>query len=277
MAEDKIERVTFSHSMLSTYRRCRFKFDLSYRQAYIAPSSPGQFRGSAGHKALEVYYANDRNIQMAVQKAWDYWFEKLGDVPPEEDWAMLETALYRYGKWAAQNDKFEVISTEFHFDIPLTENYSLQGYIDGVVKVGKGIWLLEHKFNKRVSTKHLDLDPQVSVYMLAAALLGLEPQGVFYNIVRMGDGPTADREPVVRTMVYRNPEGLSFFMDETVELMEEVDNFLKGKGAVYRNMNADCSWDCPFTSVCLSINDVGSAESVLNTFQKGVPFDERSD
>lgn len=271
------DKITFSHSMLSTYRRCKYRFHLTYREAYIAPSSPGQFRGSAGHKALEVYYSGDRNMQIAVQAAWDHWFEKLGDIPPDEDWAMLESALYRYGEWAVKNDKFEVQQTEFHFDIPLTDRYNLQGYIDGVVKIGKGIWLLEHKFNKRVSTKHLDLDPQVSVYMLAAAILGLDPQGVFYNIIRMGDGPTALNDPVVRTMVYRNPEGLSYFFDETTELMEEVDAFLSGKGAVYRNMNADCSWDCAFTNVCLSLNDVGSANSVLNTFQKGVPHDERAD
>lgn len=266
MASDRA--ITFSHTMLQTFRRCEFKFDLSYRKGYYGPPSAGQARGSAGHKALETYYSGDRDPKSAKEAAWSKFLEISGPDFSETEWELLDNALDRYFKWAPSRDTFKVLSTEQHFVVDVGP-YKLQGYIDGIVEMLGQTWLLEHKFNKRVSTSHLDLDMQVSTYMLAAYILGHEPSGVFYNIIRIGDGPTAIKEPVVRKTLYRNKDGLQYIHREMISTMEEADKFLShGRILPIRNLTQDCSWDCPFVNVCLSIQDSGTYEKVLEKFDR---------
>jgi hypothetical protein len=263
---------TFSHTMLSTWRRCRYRFDRIYKDGYVSAQSIGQARGSAGHAALAFYYENDRNIEMAIQEAWEKFFELLGETPEQSEWDLLEGALIRYHEWAKKNDNFTVVDTEQHFELQFP-NGKLQGFIDGIVKAQGRLWILEHKFNKRVETGHLDIDPQVSIYMLAASLLGYKPIGVMYNIIRVGTGPTAEREPVVRKFLYRNPEGLNYFADEIDQQMIEINRHLSEGGFSYRNMTSNCSWDCPFYSVCLSLNDSGDGSAVLERMERK-PFND---
>jgi hypothetical protein len=112
---------------------------------------------------------------------------------------------------------------------------------------------------------------QIGIYMLAAHKLGFNPYGTIYNVIRMGDKGKAVEEPVLRTIAYRNKEGLDVIekelgnqMMELKRFNEEGSSFLK----IYRNPTKDCTWDCSFYSACLSINDMGSAETVLNTIPK---------
>jgi hypothetical protein len=269
----KREITTFSHSMLSSWKRCKQRFQWSYVDGYIGPPSLGQARGSAGHAAMDHYYSNDRDIFSSLEIAYNKFVEILGPDYNEKEWDLLEMILIRYHNWAIENDKFEVLSTEEHFELDFP-NGVLQGFIDGVVKVKDSVWLLEHKFNKNAQTAHLDIDAQVSTYMLAAHLLGYKPTGVLYNIIRVSDGPTAKKSPVERRMVYRNPEGLQVFAREISDQMLEIKRHLAEGGFVYRNLNSDCSWDCPFLGVCLSISDMGDGTAVLDTFERR-PFDDK--
>lgn len=264
---DKRTIDTFSHSMLAAWRRCRYRFELLYKDGYVSRQSVGQARGSAGHAALAYYYKNDRDITLAIQEAWESYVEVLGEPADMEDWDLLESALIRYDVWAKQNDSFTVTDTEQHFELQFP-NGKFQGFIDGVVEHAGRTWILEHKFNKRVETGHLDIDPQVSAYMLAAYLLGYKPMGVMYNIIRVSSGPTAIKEPVVRKFVYRNPEGLNYFAGEIDQQMIEINRHLAEGGYNYRNMTSDCSWDCPFYNVCLSLNDSGDGSAVLERMER---------
>lgn len=247
----------FSHSSLATWRRCRYKFYLGYKERLVGPPSIGQARGTAGHRALAYWYKNNKEDEPALQLAFDTFHgELLGDYDYSE-FEILEDALVRYFNWGRERDKWVFLEEEKEFDIPLSESTNLVGFIDGIVEMPNGIWILENKFNKQVSTRHLDLDPQVSIYMFAARAMGYKPQGVMYNIIRMSGGPTAEREPAVRTLVYRNPEGLAFKKQEILVQAEEMRRFILEGGAVYRNETKDCHWDCPFYKVCLGITDDG--------------------
>lgn len=267
----------FSHTMLSTWRRCRQKWWWAYMDGYAGPVSLGLIRGGAGHLALETYYRDpNRDMNLAIEAAWAEYRDRSAQTAAgvnQEDWEMLEQSLRRYAEWAKVNDDFTVVETEWKFETQVGP-FKLGGFIDGVVERNGGIWLLEHKFNKRVTTQHLDIDPQVSLYMLAAQKRGLKPQGVLFNIIRMGGGPTAEREPVVRVFLYRNMEGLAAFENELILQMDEihaassVDLPEDSPVSIYRNMTHDCSWDCPFFGACLSLNDSGEAESVLRTFDR---------
>lgn len=258
------DRINHSYTSLADWRRCRLRFYLSHVEGYEAPQSPGQARGFAGHRALAVYYTSQiKNRKKRIQAAMDAAAEVYQF---EEGFEMLESALSRYWDWCPDQDKgWQPITTEYRFEVKLGDVW-LVGFIDMVIRWQGNIWLVENKFNQRVETAHLDMDQQVSTYMIGASLSGYSPIGVIYNIVRMGDGPTAIREPVVRKPLYRNPEGLSVKVNEIVAQAAEVEKFMRRGGTIYRNETKDCAWDCAFFKYCLALTDNGSGEGVLDQF-----------
>jgi RecB family exonuclease len=268
--EDGVEKV--SHSMLSTFRRCPYRFQLSYLDNYSTGSSGGLARGSSGHAAMEKYYTanGDVDVEDLIAFAWDHYanqFVERGEEARPEEFELLEAALRRYVPWASENDNFTVQETEKHFVVDIGP-YKLQGYIDGVVRESGHVWLLEHKFLKQVSTRHLPLDAQVSIYMLGAMQLGMEPSGVMYNMVRMSNGPTARKTPVERVRLYRNPEGLLAFAQSIVDQVDLMNHMISEDMSFYPNPTRDCGWDCSFSNVCLDRVDCGNAEATLSRMEK---------
>lgn len=261
----------FSHSSLSTWRRCRYKYFLTYIKNYVGPSSAGQQRGTIGHTALGEWYNTGGDDEAALKKASDLTtnIELETGLDLSKDWQDLQFVLLRYFNWARQNDNFEVIAVEQEYTIDIG-GIELGGFIDGIVDQKGYKWILEHKFNKQASTDHIGLDMQVSIYMLAAQRLGYNPSGCMYNVIRMTQGGIAEREPVLRKLAYRNNEGLKVIEYELQNQMHELKRFNEEGPAfmkVYRNPTKDCHWDCPFYNACLSLNDSGEADSVLERFK----------
>lgn len=268
----------FSYSMLSSWRRCRFRWYLQYIEGYITPTSLGQARGTCGHTALAYWYMRAKRGKKAGQRAigvaWDKWQSIWEDDGPDpKEFALLEEALTRYFDWAKANDDWNMVTAEFHFDNPLGE-FRLQGYIDGIVRKQDHVWLLENKFQKQARTAHLDLDAQVGVYMIGASLSGYKPVGVIYNIVRIGSGPTALKCPVERRFLYRSAEGLNAKIQEIHSQMKEMDQFKRQGGEIYRNETQNCNWDCGFYNVCLAMNEAGDVGDTLKGYEVR-PFEER--
>ena len=266
----------FSHSSLSCYRRCRYKYYLKYMQNYIEPTSPGQIMGIIGHAGLAEWYRSG-NQEKSLQSA----FDKMLEIKPLEDeggydqdlWDKAEHILKRYFRWSVGNDDFQIITydgkpaMELKVEVEIG-NYIIQSIIDGFVYWNDAVWLFEHKFMAQVRTGSLDLDPQISLYLLVARKLGYEPRGVLYNVVRTSIGGVAENNPVVRMPTFRNNEGLEILSQELKIQSEEMTRFLDGKVPVYRNTTGNCNWDCGFFKVCLAINDNGDAQSVLDLYDK---------
>jgi len=268
-----------SHSSMACWRRCRARFYWQYIENYTSASSIGQARGSAGHAALAKWYSMDReknSFEFRVQEAMKAAdatfreFEESSGRTYEEEYDQLGRILHRYYDFSEKVDIFQVVSLEKHFEIQAGD-YPIIGFIDAVVSIKGNIWLMEHKFNKKVETNHIDLDMQMGIYMWAATKLGLNPRGVIYNVIRMTEGGIAEKEPVKRVMVYRNLKGLGTLEKEMKMQAEEIQDYINNGGAVYRNPTSDCSWDCSFYNVCLAMNDDGNAESVLRTMMRKEP------
>lgn len=258
----------FSHSSLASWRRCRYRYWLTYIENYVSPPGIGQIRGTIGHACLAEWYINGGDDEKALKKASDIAtnLEIESGIDLANDWDTMLLTLNRYFNWARLNDGFDVIAVEQEYEIEI-DGMKLMGFIDGLVKSHDAVWILEHKFNKQVSTTHISLDMQVSIYMLAAQRLGYEPAGCLYNIIRMGNSGIALTEPVVRRPVYRNAEGLAVIEYELGNQMREVKKFNEeGHLQIYRNPTKDCHWDCSFYHACLSLNDSGEADSVLSRF-----------
>ena len=266
MSDEQIFNI--SHTKLSTFRRCRQQYHWKYKLKFYPPASMGQARGSAGHAALASWHV-EYDAQKAMQAAWDQWDDSgYGE---GDDWGLLERALLRYFPWSQENDSFKIITAEYKFEIEYeTLPILFLGFIDGVVTEADRIWLLENKFNKRVSTKNLELDAQATLYLLAIQNLGKTVDGVIYNIIRIGDTKVAEKEPAVRVRLHRNKAGLSYVQHEVLRQAEEMLKYEREGGQPYRNPTRDCSWDCSYYQACLSMQDDGIEpleilESIANT------------
>ena len=252
-----VKPYSVSHSKMATFRRCRQQFKWKYIDKYFPPSSMGQQRGTSGHAALARWHV-DYDRTKAMDAAWENWSN--AGFSDNEDWQQLQQALLRYFDWSADNDKFTLLVAEQKFEIDYEvgeEKVQFIGYIDGIVEENKQTWILENKFLKRMDNTENTMDQQVSLYMLAAHLMNYEAQGVIYNKVRMGSTKVAITEPVVRTRMHRNPQGISKIQDEMLIQIQDMINFEQKGGGVYRNPTKDCSWDCPFHAACLSMADDG--------------------
>jgi RecB family exonuclease len=270
-----------SHSSLSTFRRCKVRYYWSYMMNLVTPSGVGQARGTIGHAALALWYTNmgkmseeDRD-KASMKLAGDMLsvVEVERDESMQSEWELLNVILPRYFDWARANDNFtEIIDIEHKFEISI-DGLPLIGYIDGIVRINKSIWLLEHKFNKQVRTSHIDLDPQMSIYLLAARKEGINAAGVLYNVVRVAEGGKASSEPVERRQVFRNQEGLDFIEKELSVQMKEMKAAHEAGSIpyLYRTQTADCSWDCSYYDACLLINDCGDPSSELRKFKVREP------
>lgn len=272
--------VEFSHSSLSTWRRCRVRFFWQYVQGYTPRSSEGQMRGTIGHAAMAAYYkTHDHGVAMQAAQAAANKFE-MDDptVNVDELWELTEPVLQRYMDWADENDHFdETVATELKFDL-LLDGYKFTGYIDAIIKFQGALFIMEHKFQKRADNKHIDLDAQVSLYMMAAHMLGYAPRAIIYNVVKMDLGPKSWTDPVLRKLTFRGAEGIQVVAEETRREMAELTTFLanpKG-GTIYRNETKECSWDCPFYNACLSLNSTGDAEESLKRIPR-LPFEVRKE
>ena len=251
-------KYSVSHSKMATYRRCLQQFHWKYVDKHFAPSSMGQLRGTCGHAALAVWHV-DYDSDKATQTAWEIW-ERNG-FSSNPDWELLQTSLERYYLWSSENDKFKIVVAEqefnIHFDVDGVD-VKFNGYIDGIVEENKQTWLLENKFYKRMQNANsLFLDQQVSLYMLAASLLGYEPRGVIYNMVRVADTKIAVTEPVVRQRIYRSADGLGLIQNEMLQQVEAMLRYDKEGGPTYRSPSKDCTWDCSFYRACLGMTEDG--------------------
>lgn len=257
---------------MAKYRRCRQKYKWQYVENLLEQPSAGQRRGTVGHHALAKWYGGGYDDEIAFQAAADKMtqFEIEDGNDYTKDWTSFETILPRYFKWARANDLFEdVIAVEHKFDIDLGGVAVLTGYIDAIVVDQGHQWLMEHKFLKQASGNHISIDPQISIYVLAARELGYNIRGVMYNAIRMTLKGKAAIEPVARFRAYRNVEALDYIKEELILQAVEMMEFLANPPEkVYREPTKDCSWDCSFYNACLAINDDGNPYPVLNNMNK---------
>lgn len=258
-----------SHSRLSSFRRCRQRYYWQYVKKHKTAPSMGQSRGTAGHAALASWH-REQDTQKALDAAWNAWAFAGHQAGP--DWQLLEDALARYFDFSAQRDTFKVLKSEQMFEIEyevLGQPVVLTGFIDGVVSEAGANWLLENKFHKNAQTGGLEMDAQSSIYMLAAKYLGIEAQGVIYNIVRVGDTKIARTEPAIRKRLYRSSEGLGRLEEEVLVQVEEMLKF-HADVKPYRNQTKDCGWDCSYYQPCLILNEDGLEPiSLLENISKG--------
>lgn len=194
---------SLTHSRLFTLRQCPRKHYLRYecRLARSRVDEPLRI-GKAFHLGMEAYnrgFPSDEAVAKAVA-GYDPLPAYVDAGEPAAVQALLSGHFWRYSE-----DNIEIVNVEREFAIPLinpdtgkpSRTFVLMGKIDAIVRLADGrLAVLEYKTAGEdigVDSPYwlrLRVDPQISMYYMAARALGYDVQTVLYNVTRK---PTSER------------------------------------------------------------------------------------
>ena len=173
----------FSHSQIKHWRRCQKSWSYKYVHN-LTPKrkSDALYFGILFHEILE-YVAKGHDLTDIYDDLWakhskNYFAEEIGD--------LFEKAFSNYEdyEYMWKDDPLEIIETEVHLEIELTNGNILHGYADGIVKdKNNRYWLLENKTGKRdadIESRYWDL--QVVIYhSMIMQMMDIELSGTLWN------------------------------------------------------------------------------------------------
>lgn len=200
-----IELQSLTHSRQSCFKACRRKAWFSYEQAIRPTEDARALRmGTQWHNCLELL-GKGESIDTAYASLQTAYIN-LGAFAPDYERSQemayecetIGRLLYAY-VWRWDGQEPEWIACEQSFTIPLvnpatgkpSKTFQLAGKIDGIVKLADGrLAVMEHKLlSDDLSSdsnlwRYLNIDSQITVYMLAARALGFAVDTVLYNVTR---------------------------------------------------------------------------------------------
>lgn len=198
------EMRTLTHSSVECFQECRVKWDYRYNREIITtePQTALDF-GTAIHSGLEFWFRY--GIAKGAVKAGVSRGAELGLI--SEDLCKVQAMIERYTE-IYEEEAFEVVEVEKVFKVRLqnprtlkySRSFTYQGKIDGLVKMDKGYYILEHKTTASITDKYIDaidLKAQIALYAMAMESEGYPIRGAIYDIlekpgIRMATGETEE-------------------------------------------------------------------------------------
>lgn len=246
----------YSHSRLSCFEQCPFKFKLKYLDKVKAETSQGveAFMGSMVHETLEKVYTDKKFEKvMTLEQVEDYlkalWQKNWND----------EIIIVRkeYGKdnYLAMALKFiKMYYERFHpFDDGLTigledrviikldktGRYKLQGYIDRLATFKNGEYhIVDYKTNGHLKMQEqLDQDRQLALYQIAVQNNYKDAKKVVLKWHFLAFDKT-----ITST---RTKEELEVLRKDTIQLIKTIEKCKEFK----TNKSQLCDW-CEYRSMC---------------------------
>ena len=275
---------TFDFTSLDTFQTCRKKY--YYRMVKnLVPNTvaPALEFGKAIHLALEAYYKNGCNLEMALDAFTHNYADREGD-----DRRTIENGIKVLRGYAEvyKNEPFKVIDTEVGFAVPIsnmvteednvtrcntcgmavdgTEQkecpgcltpYSiiLCGRLDALVDWDGQLYVLEHKTSSSLGMnyfKQFEINMQVDGYVYAATeLTGRQCLGAVINVLEVWKDvkkPTA-KTKTLEEHYARDPQGRSVY--ELDEYKKDVPRIVRDlleaerTGNFYRNKRSCFSYN----------------------------------
>jgi len=177
-----------SNSRLTLWRRCHYAHYLKYVLKLIkkAKEEPLQ-RGSIVHECIEAYH-NGKSWLKPFNKFKEEFYKttfaeervEMGDIPKMVQ-ELLENYFYFY-----EDEELDYVTNELHFELPLTKDITIEGYIDAVVEDNRSkIWAKEYKTYSRMPDREfLVFNHQAATYIWAMNELGYVPEGMMWDILK---------------------------------------------------------------------------------------------
>lgn len=264
-----------SFSELDTYRQCRHKHQLAYRERWeTEQTAPALSRGTLFHEVMEAHYRALRagGVGLAPDHPSPIHsaLQVLVDTTNVE--AELVEWIYRgYVEHYGFDAEWEIIDVERKIEAWLPTDRGtrsairLKGKIDLIVRVKGELWVVDHKTCKNLPRgRETDLDDQMALYVYLLRRQGLPVRGAIMNYCRTEKLKTramgAD-ERFARILTFRPDRELETIAREARELMAEA---YRRKGEAPRSPNPDtCRWRCPYLEACLYGRKGGNEQQFL--------------
>jgi transcriptional regulator with XRE-family HTH domain len=293
----------FSNSELKTFKRCRRKWWLGWfrglRPKHESPVGVRQI-GDRLHRALKEHYVpggpkTTNQLLDALEREITLDRTTLGDTISydvrekfEKEADLERIMLEGYLEWLADtgaDSELEIVSAEQYLEADLSEfngTVALIGKIDvRVRRTIDGVHLFfDHKSvgDLRTPTLTLPLDEQMLHYHLLEAMIvgdGERCDGALYNMLRrVKRTPRAQPPFYARVEVRHNEHELSNYrrrvvseIQDILELRNNIEAWPEAAvHSAYPNPTRDCTWDCPFFSVCPMFDDGSRVEDMLSEY-----------
>lgn len=190
-------KAVLTYSALNTFRTCPRKYHLRYVEHLRRQEVPEALGfGSVIHEALEQWYRlpADSHRLLAVLDLIDAAYPNRGaDEGEKARWHLARAMMTSYAERYAQ-ETFEVLEVEKAFEGVIrnpdtgrqSQTFRMAGKVDGIVRAGDEVYLLEHKTASSLTGDYLDrlwTDTQIALYSFYLRQLGYPVVGVIYNIL----------------------------------------------------------------------------------------------
>lgn len=192
-------------SRLRAFRMCGRNYEYKYLVGLVPNrESEALVTGRLFHQALHEI-ATGQSIDVAIESVWSYFgaaIEQAEDADEARALAIqdvtIRTLLHGY-QWRWGNDPIQILASEKRAPRrPLTNpatgrtsrRWHLDGVIDKLIYYRGSEMVMEHKTTSQSIDsdspywRRLQLDAQISQYVIIARELGLEVQSVLYDVVR---------------------------------------------------------------------------------------------
>jgi len=163
-AEEKETILTLSASRVKTFQQCPRKYYYNYIEKLPRKDWPHFDLGTLVHGSLEHFHedfkkdGSDLNLKRMMKLSFKIKRDEMEKEKSLADDTLLEARnlLLEYlNKMETDGIGSNIISLEDDFDIPLTEEFSIMGYVDRVDLDNDGVYhIKDYKTNK--SLKYMD-------------------------------------------------------------------------------------------------------------------------
>ena len=266
-----------SYNKASIFRSCPKKFYWRYIE-HLEPvlKLPSLSLGSIIHEAFDMFYkgSSDQDAYKHIAKRFD---EEIGkqEASDQEDLLIGKyTAMGMWFNYPYKLVKFDHVSSEEAFSVPLCEGWHFVGKVDGRVSQFGNWWVRELKttsLNERQFESRCHTSAQGTGYVFGLSkkfdIKGLLYEYIRKPILRKGIKETADyfgrriqqdykdrpKFYYNNHLSYRTPVDLMNFKFDSCMLCHTIQQALD-TGQYYRNM--DSCWtfgsECPYLKICMS-------------------------
>lgn len=275
MSDDPIK---ISYSQLNSWNRCQFQWQLGRKwQPKVKKNTLAI--GTIVHELLQVHYENRHTdtIPLVNEKLQGMLRTAKPDMYGDdvENFSLAGKLVHRYIRdFAKYEDDFDVLETEYYFEVPLVSpagrDYVLTGYVDKIVESRGKIWQWEDKTigqGQFWKDDQLMMDAQQTTYMAALQKEGkYDVFGIFFNQLNTYNYKDYDGTPndklFRRAKVHRTPAELDRML---TEFGLAVDEMVEGQAKrIRKNINRDCSY-CFYQDPCLMDTKGINIEPVLQS------------
>lgn len=290
-----------SNSEIQTFKDCRRKWWLTYYRRLKPRRSKTTgplVLGSRIHEALDQHYTTGEALdeiygrlvtdeRAALTAAGQSTFEY--DSEAELGRIMLEG----YSEWADAEGfdaEYELVDTEQILTMSMFDGQvELQGKIDmrirrkadGVILIRD--WKTSANFNDFLSTAHINEQLLTYLTLEAANKKPGEPRsmgGLFTMFKKVKRSSTARPPFYMNVEINHNDYTLRSFwkrlhgeVGDLMDVKEHLDNGADHQQVAYPRPSRDCTWKCPFFSVCPLLDDGSAAEAAIEEqYEEADPY-----